>query len=59
MSLQLSELSEAVSNEIEARAEQFVQDNLINPDQRDRLMVRNAMLIGASIALEKHVETML
>lgn len=38
--------------EIKARAKFFAEDNLDFPTLRDYLVIENAMLIGASIALE-------
>jgi hypothetical protein len=44
-------MNDAIGQEIKQRARLFVDDNLIDPDPRDYLMIENAMLIGASIAM--------
>jgi hypothetical protein len=48
--------SDRLVNEIKQRAWLFALDNLIAPTERDRLMIENAMLIGASIASELELE---
>jgi hypothetical protein len=44
-------MNDAIIQEIKQRARLFADDNLINPDQRDYLMIENAMLVGATIAM--------
>src|SRR5574337_1550411 len=41
---------------IEARANKFLQDNFTNPTEADRLIVLQAMMIGASVALETEMD---
>jgi hypothetical protein len=47
--------SERITQEIDKRAVVFANDNLINPTAWEILFVKNAMLIGSSIALESEV----
>jgi len=44
--------SEKIIEEIDKRAVVYAQDNLINPTEWEIMFVKNAMLIGSSIALE-------
>ncbi len=46
-------IDDEVIKEIKERARLFVYDNFANPTVSDFLIVESAMLIGASIAIEK------
>lgn len=55
-SKKIYEQSEEITKEIDKRAVVFAHDNLINPTEWEILFVKNAMLIGSSIALESEVK---
>ena len=51
-----AEHSEAIIKEIETRSIAFVHDNIKEPTSRDFLMIKNAMLVGASVVLEQEAD---
>jgi hypothetical protein len=51
-----AEHSEAIIKEIEMRSITFVHDNIKEPTSMDFLMIKNAMLVGASVALEREAD---
>ena len=46
-------MDQAIIDEIERRAEQYVKDNYVLPAPSDWVHIQNAMLIGASIIFEE------
>ena len=47
---------DTITAQVKERALTFAKDNLFVFDSRDLLMIENAMLIGASIALQSQLE---
>lgn len=47
---------DTITDQVKERALTFAKDNLFVFDSRDLLMIENAMLIGASIALQSQLE---
>lgn len=45
-----------ITDEVKRRAVLFVDDNFTNPTPSDYLIIQTAMMVGASIALEKNVD---